>query len=183
MASRSVENTPIGLLKRLELSTWQFNGMKEIGFSPEKLHSIALDAIEQRQFDFSNGGTKFVTLAEHDKKYHPDGYDPDKESCGKRDNMEKVDPVDEKVKADAKAVVGGENQQKNAQKKVYTEEEKRKYWTEWLSRASDKQIDDLIDKYGDEKKYPNLCALIKAETDKRAKADMERWYRENGERA
>lgn len=105
------------------MSTWQFNGMKEIGFSPEK------------------------------------------------------------VKADAKAVVVGENQQKNGQKKVYTEEEKRKYWTEWLSKASDKQIDDLIDKYGDEKKYPNLCALIKAETDKRAKADMERWYRENGERA
>lgn len=35
--------------------------MKEIGFSPEKLHSIALDAIEQGEFDFSNGGTKFVT--------------------------------------------------------------------------------------------------------------------------
>lgn len=164
------------------MSTWQFNGMKEIVFSPEKLHSIALDAIEQGEFDFSNGGTKFVTLAEHDKKYHPNGFDPGKESCGKRDNMAKEDPVDGDIEKGAKAT-GGAVAGEQSQKKVYTEEEKRKYWTEWLSKATDKQIDDLIDKYGDEKKYPNLCALIKAETDKRAKAEMERWYRENGERA
>lgn len=181
IAESPVIEMPRVYLENQVLSTWQFIDMKCIADLAKKyLSRVAIeDAVEQGEFDFSNGGTKFVPLAEHDAKYHPGGY-TEKERCQKRANMAKEDPADTEIKKDDKA--GSESSGGEGGKKPMTEDEKRSYWEGYLRKASDKQIDSLIDQYGDEKKYPIMCEMIKKETDRRAKADMDRWYSENGER-
>lgn len=102
------------------------------------------------------------TLAEHDKQFHPDGYDPKTDSCELRDKLS-AEAEPDNLKKDFKSL-----KKENEDIRSYTTSAVKKgsKWTEQKTDAKGKSTKDDHDKFGKKGKHDKWAALPPPESEK-----------------